>query len=96
MSKLAVAAATITFGALLASAPVQALNGQVQREGKCFYPAAGMARDLQFGNWGECPKAAGGTGGAATSLPGSPIPGLHAPKNAAAAPGQPGSVKSFR
>jgi hypothetical protein len=94
MSKLAVAAATITFGALLASAPAQALNGQVQRDGNCFYPSHAEGRDLQFGTWRECPKAAGATGGSSTSVPGSPIPGLHGTANASGAPRQPRTQSS--
>jgi len=58
MRKFAIAAATITVGALLASAPVQALNGQVKKDGKCFQPSQGHARDLGFGYWGDCPQPA--------------------------------------
>ena len=65
MHKFTVAAATITVGALLASAPVQALNGQVKKDGKCFMPAQGHTRDLGFGYWGDCPQTAS-TAGAST------------------------------
>jgi hypothetical protein len=57
MHKFAVVATIITFGAL-ASAPVEALNGQVKKEGKCFVPALGHARDLGFGSWGDCAQPA--------------------------------------
>jgi hypothetical protein len=66
MYKLTVAAA-IALGALLISAPVQAGNGEVQKDGKCFYPAAGQNRDLRFGSWRECPETAASTGGTASS-----------------------------
>ena len=58
MRKFAIAAAVITFGALLASAPVQALNGQVKKDGKCFVPALGHSRDLGFGSWSDCAQPA--------------------------------------
>jgi hypothetical protein len=58
MHKFAIAAATITFGALLASAPVQALNGQVKKDGKCFIPSHSQARDVQFGYWADCAQMA--------------------------------------
>jgi hypothetical protein len=76
MHKLAVAA-TITFGALLASAPVQALNGQVKKDGKCFIPAHSHSRDLGFGHWGDCAQAA-------SMRNGVPVP-LAAPTSADAA-----------
>jgi hypothetical protein len=75
MYKLPVAAA-IALGALLISAPLQAGNGEVQKDGKCFYPAAGQNRDLRFGSWRECPETAASTGGTASSTPGSAVPGL--------------------
>ena len=58
MHKFAVAAAAITVGALLASAPVQALNGQVKKDGKCFMPSQSHTRDLGFGYWGDCAQPA--------------------------------------
>jgi hypothetical protein len=61
MHKFAIAAAAVTFGALLASAPAQALNGQVKKDGKCFVPAQSHNRDLGFGFWGECPQQASST-----------------------------------
>jgi hypothetical protein len=58
MQKFAVAAAVITFGALVASAPVQAGGGQIQKDGKCFVPAQSHSRDLGFGYWGDCAQTA--------------------------------------
>jgi hypothetical protein len=77
MGKFAVAAATITFGALLVSAPVQALNGQVKKDGKCFMPSHAEGRDLTFGVWTDCAKVAGlrngiPTGGAPASAASTP------------------------
>jgi hypothetical protein len=78
MHKLAVAAATITFGALLASAPVQALNGQVKKDGKCFIASHSQSRDVQFGYWADCAQAANFRNGL-------PVP-IAAPASAASTP----------
>jgi uncharacterized membrane protein len=61
MHKLTIAAATIAFGALLASAPAQAdiLNGAPEKNGnQCFAFSAGGSRDSRFGTWGACPQTA--------------------------------------
>jgi hypothetical protein len=58
MNKFAIVSATVTFGALLASAPVQAGGGQMQKDGKCFVPAHTHSRDLGFGYWSECTQPA--------------------------------------
>jgi len=61
MHKLQVAAMTIAFGALLASAPAQAdtLNGGPNRVGsQCFKFSPGNEKDARFGIWGACPQTA--------------------------------------
>ncbi len=61
MHKLTIAAATIAFGALLASAPAQAdiLNGAPEKNGnQCFKYSHSQARDARFGIWGACPQTA--------------------------------------
>ncbi len=61
MHKLTIGAATIAFGALLASAPAQAdmLNGAPKQAGnQCFTLSAGQGRDERFGLWGACPQKA--------------------------------------
>ena len=61
MHKLTIAAATIAFGALLASAPAQAdiLNGAPDKNGnQCFTYSHSQARDARFGTWGACPQTA--------------------------------------
>jgi hypothetical protein len=60
MHKLTIAAATIAFGALLASAPAKAVEnwGPNQIQGQCFKVAHAQGRDLYFGSWGACPQAA--------------------------------------
>ena len=61
MHKLTIAAATIAFGALMASAPAQAdiLNGAPKQAGnQCFTLSTGQGRDERFGMWGACPQTA--------------------------------------
>jgi hypothetical protein len=60
MRKLAIAATTIAFGALLASAPAKAVEnwGPNQIQGQCFNVAHAQGRDLSFGSWGKCPQTA--------------------------------------
>jgi hypothetical protein len=61
MHKLTIAAATIAFGALLASASAQAeiLGGAPEKAGnQCFTYSVGNARDGRFGMWGACPQTA--------------------------------------
>jgi hypothetical protein len=60
MQKLTIAAVTIAFGALLASAPANAIEnyGPSQVQGQCFKVAHAQGRDLYFGSWGSCPQAA--------------------------------------
>jgi uncharacterized membrane protein len=60
MQKLTIAAVTIAFGALLASAPAKALEnwGPSQIQGQCFKVAHAQGRDLYFGTWSACPQAA--------------------------------------
>jgi uncharacterized membrane protein len=61
MHKLTIAAATIAFGALLASAPAKAdsLNGAPEKNGnQCFTFSPGGSRDSRFGAWGACPQTA--------------------------------------
>ena len=69
MCKLTIAAAAIAFGALLASAPVQAetsRGGPTKIGNKCFTHWAGEAKDGRFGSWGDCPATAS-TGSAAAA-----------------------------
>jgi hypothetical protein len=61
MHKLIVAAATMAFGALLASVPAQAetLNGGPKQVGnQCFKYSPSHERDGRFGSWGACPQPA--------------------------------------
>jgi hypothetical protein len=63
MHKLTIAAATIAFGALMASASAPAradmLNGAPKQAGnQCFTLATGQGRDERFGVWGACPQTA--------------------------------------
>jgi hypothetical protein len=59
MSKLMIAAATIAFGALLASGPVRAEYnyGPVKNGAQCWQAAQAHGRD-GFGSWATCPQAA--------------------------------------
>jgi hypothetical protein len=60
MQKLTIAVVTIAFGALLASAPANAIEnwGPNQVQGQCFKVAHAQGRDLYFGTWGACPQTA--------------------------------------
>ena len=60
MHKLTLAVATIAFGALLASAPVQAYEhgGPIKVGNQCFNSAQSMSRDVRFGSWDACPQTA--------------------------------------
>jgi uncharacterized membrane protein len=61
MHKLTIAAATIAFGALLASAPAQAdaLQGAPMKIGnQCFKFSQTQERDARFGSWNACPETA--------------------------------------
>jgi len=61
MGKLTIAAMTIAFGAMLASAPAVAddLHGGPAKVGtQCFKMAPGMDREQRFGSWGACPQTA--------------------------------------
>jgi hypothetical protein len=61
MHKFTIAAATIAFGALLASAPAQAdaLHGAPIKVGsQCFKFSQSMERDARFGSWNACPQTA--------------------------------------
>jgi hypothetical protein len=61
MCKLTIAAAAIAFGALLASAPVQAEQtggGPIRKGNQCFKFSQSMEKDGRFGSWDACPQAA--------------------------------------
>jgi hypothetical protein len=61
MCKLTIAAAAIAFGALLASAPVQADQsggGPIRKGNQCFKFSQSMEKDGRFGSWDACPQAA--------------------------------------
>jgi hypothetical protein len=57
---LITAAAATVSAALLASAPVSALEnyGPTKVGNQCFTPAPHWGRDLGFGSWGACPQPA--------------------------------------
>jgi hypothetical protein len=70
MHKLTIAAATIAFGALLASIPAQAetLGGGPKQAGnQCFKFSTGQERDARFGSWGACPQTASAAASTAQS-----------------------------
>jgi hypothetical protein len=61
MHKLTFAAATIAFGAMLASVPAQADmsgGGPKQKGGQCFTHSQSMEREGRFGFWGGCAQTA--------------------------------------
>jgi len=61
MHKLTLAAATIAFGALLASAPARAdyeHGGPIKVGNQCITSAMSFGRDARFGSWGACPQTA--------------------------------------
>jgi hypothetical protein len=60
MRKLTIAAATIAFTALLASAPAKALEdwGPKQVGNQCVKIHPYFARDQRFGVWSACPQTA--------------------------------------
>jgi hypothetical protein len=60
MRKFTIAAATIAFGALLASAPAKALEdwGPKQVGNQCVKIHPYFARDQRFGVWSACPQTA--------------------------------------
>ena len=61
MYKLTIAAAAIAFGAMLASAPVQAEHaggGPNHKGNQCFTFSQSMERDGRFGSWSNCPATA--------------------------------------
>jgi hypothetical protein len=59
MNKLMIAAATIAFGAMLASAPANAEYnyGPIQNGSQCWTAAQAQGRD-GFGAWGTCAQKA--------------------------------------
>ena len=65
MQKLTILAATIAFGALLASAPARAdMSGGAPNQnnsGQCFKYSVGQDKDGRFGYWGGCPQTASAT-----------------------------------
>jgi hypothetical protein len=70
MHKFTIAAATIAFGALLASAPAQAetLGGGAKQVGnQCFKYSTGQERDGRFGTWSACPQTASAAASTAQS-----------------------------
>jgi len=62
MRKLTIVAATIAFGTLLASAPVQAAyehGGPIKVGNQCITHAPGFGtRDSRWGAWSACPQTA--------------------------------------
>ena len=52
--------ALTAFGALVATAQAEILNGAPMRNGnQCFKYSPGNSKDGRFGSWGACPQAAG-------------------------------------
>jgi hypothetical protein len=85
MNKVTLTAATIAFGAFLATIPAQAEygGGGVQKRGdQCFVPAQGQARD-GFGAWVPCAQAG-------NMRNGIPVPAA-APASASLTPANPHS-----
>ncbi len=72
MHRLTIAAVTIAFVALLASAPAQADDvhgGPIVQNGQCFKYSRGYEKDARFGSWGACPQTASAGASTTTQLP---------------------------
>jgi hypothetical protein len=62
--------ALTAFGALVATAQAEILNGGPMRNGnQCFKYSPGNGHDGRFGSWGACPQAASTSTAAAAATP---------------------------
>jgi hypothetical protein len=62
--------ALTAFGALVATAQAEILNGGPMRKGtQCFKLSPGRPVDARFGYWAECPQAASTSTAAAAAKP---------------------------